>query len=101
MPSIFDRILSAIVPEPPGLRAEVDALNAQMESVMVKQTEIDQKFEAVGFAITGITQDIADLKASVVPNEPMSQENFDKLSAIADKLAALDAETPSPAPPTT
>lgn len=97
---IYNKVLSALTPDFAGLRAEVNALKAQMERVMAKQVDIDAKFDAITTAIAGIRKDIDDLKASVVLGEPMSQENFDKLSAIADALGALDAENPA-TPPTT
>lgn len=95
MPSVLDRFLSSWWPEFSGLRAEVNALKGKVEAVVMEQAEVDAKFEVINGAISGIRKDIDDIKGAVTPGEPMSQENFDKLSAVADRLAALDAENPA------
>lgn len=99
MPSVFDRLLSALAPDYAGLRAEVNALKAQGEHLMVKQEDVDAKFDALFTAISNIAKDIAEIKAAVPPGTVMSDENFAKLSAVSDAAAALDAE--NPAAPTT
>lgn len=94
MPSILDRVLITFFPEIVQLRGDVDHLIAQMRDVMAKQEDINAKFDQITAAIAGVRADIEALKGAVTPGEPMSQENFDKLSAIADALSALDAENP-------
>lgn len=97
MPSVFDRFLFSVWPELGALRAEVNALKGQVEAVMVDQKQVDEKFDALTAAISGIRTDIDALKAANPPGTVMSEENFAKLSAIADAAAALDGENPAAA----
>lgn len=97
MPSVTDRILSALSPEFRQLRADVTALTSKVEQLMVDQVDVNAKFDILSKSLNGIRADIDALKAASAPGEPMSQENFDKLSAIADSFAALDTENPAKA----
>lgn len=92
MPSIFDRVLAAIS----GLPERVSQLEVQMAE-KVSQEQADAQFQIITEALSGIAQDIADLKAAQPVGSVMSQENFDKLSTIAARAKALDAENPTPA----
>ncbi len=90
--SLITRLfLSALIPELRHLRSAVSELQRKVATLMADQNELVATFTA---ALAGLSADVAALKAAVKPNEIMSQENFDKLSALADKFAALDAETP-------
>jgi ABC-type transporter Mla subunit MlaD len=91
--SITDRILSTLAPEYRQLRADVTALQTKVDQLMVKQDDVNKKFDTLTAALAGIRADIDALKAASSPGEPMSQENFDRLSAISDAFASLDAET--------
>lgn len=59
------------------------------------QEQIQAQFDALTASLAGISQDIQDLKNAVTPGQPMSQENYDKLVAIANAAKALDEANPA------
>lgn len=95
MPSVLDRILGAVWPELSALRVKVNALEGHMEAVKMKQEEVDAALDTIDTAISGITADIEALKAAQPVGSVMSEESFAKLTSLAARAAALDAENPA------
>lgn len=89
--------LLGVLADSQQLRADVTALQTKVNQMAVDQNSVNQKFDTLTTSLAGIRADIDALKAASAPGEPMSQENFDKLSQIAAAFATLDAENPTPA----
>ena len=73
---------------------------------MSKLDDVNAKLDAIVASVSGVAGDVADLKAQIEVLKNASagatpeqvQALFDKISPIADSLAALDASTPEVPP---
>ncbi len=97
MPSIFDRIVGALLPDTSGLRADVTALQAQMEQVMAKQEDFDARMTAMDDATNEIAKDLQDLRdqlaAGTIPDSAIAT-----LDAKIARLQQLGADPTNPVP---
>lgn len=82
------------------------AILKQGGAIMSKLDDVNAKLDAIVASVSGVAGDVADLKAQIEALKNASagatpeqvQALFDKISPIADSLAALDASTPSTPP---
>jgi hypothetical protein len=81
MASVFDRFVSAAWPE-------FQALTERVDQMAITQAQSDALLARFGAALVEIVKDINELKASVSVGAPMSQDTFDKISALADSAEA-------------
>jgi acyl-CoA reductase-like NAD-dependent aldehyde dehydrogenase len=94
MPSMFDRFVGAMWPE-------FQALTERVNQMAITQAQVDTLLAKFQAALAEIVKDINELKASAQVGAPMSQDTYDKLSALADSADAagkIFTGTTTPAP---
>ena len=98
MPSVMDRILSALTPEYRALRADVNALQALGEQLMERQEQFDAAIQQLDEATNEVASDLQALRDEIAGGSAISEANLAVLDAKIARLKALGADPENPVP---
>lgn len=100
MPSITDRLLSALAPEYRQLQAEVTALNAKVNQLMATDAQFKDRMDQIDAATDEIAKDLQDLRDKLA-GQGIPDADLAVLDQKIARLTALGKDPENPVPATT
>lgn len=97
MPSIADRILSALAPEYRAIRTELTVLQQKVTTLMAKQEEFDQRMADLDAATNDIAADLQSLRDQMA-SAGIPDSVLTALDSRIARLKELGADPADPVP---